>query len=169
MQNELSLYIPHFDELGPYRRMLADPATMAYNAPWFPPDGCITLTEAEWEEWYAKWIGQAPARFFAFLLRQADGAFVGTVNHHCNAERDWWDMGVVILAAERGRGYGRQGLSLLLDRAFRVDGVSRLHNDFESSRDAAFHIHKLCGFRELAPEDGLLQLMLTREEYFAAK
>ena len=166
MENtELSLYIPRLDELGFYQMMLADPATMAYNAPWFPPDGCLPFPEEEWAAWHAAWIGREPERFFAYLRREADGAFVGNVNYRYTPERDWWDMGIVLHAPARGRGYGRQGLSLLLDRAFRVDGVARLHNDFEPGRDAALHIHKLCGFREVGVENGCLQFLLTREEY----
>ena len=69
---------------------------------------------------------------------------------------------------EQGKGYGKQGLRLLADRAFRVDGISRLHNDFETTRDAAYRIHKDVGFRKVGIEDGILQLELTREEYLAS-
>ena len=74
-------------------------------------------------------------------------------------------MGVVVYAPERGKGYGRQGLALLLDRAFRVDGIPRLHNEFEPTRAAAYHIHRALGFRETGRADGIVQLDLTREEY----
>ena len=74
-------------------------------------------------------------------------------------------MGIVIYAPQRGNGYGKQGLRLLLERAFRVDGVPRLHNDFETSRGAAYRIHKAAGFRETGASDGILHLELTREEY----
>lgn len=163
--NDLVLYIPRFEDLWFYQSMLSDPATMAYNAPWFPPDGCIAFPEAERAGWYAKWIGQTPARFYAYLRRSSDGAFVGDVNYHFVPERDWWDMGILIYAPERGKGYGKQGLSLLLDRAFRVDGVSRLHNEFETGREAAYHIHRAAGFREIGKENGICQLELTRAEY----
>lgn len=163
--NDLTLYIPRFEDLWFYQKMLSDPATMSYNAPWFPPDGCIAFPEAEQAGWYAKWIGQTPNRFYAYLRRCADGAFVGDVNYHFVPERDWWDIGILIFAPERGKGYGRQGLSLLLDRAFRVDGISRLHNEFETGREAAFHIHRAAGFREIGTENGIRQLELTREEY----
>ncbi|WP_155832484.1 hypothetical protein [Butyrivibrio sp. VCB2001] len=35
-------------------------------------------------------------------------------------------MGIVIYAPERGKGYGKQGLCLLLDRAFKGDGIVHL-------------------------------------------
>ena len=165
----LELYIPRPEDLWFYQRMLSDPATMAYNAPWFPPDGCIPFPESAWVDWHEKWIGQEPERFYAYLRRRSDGAFVGGVDFHHTPERGWWDMGVVIYAPERGRGYGKQGLELLLDRAFRVAGIAKLHNEFETTRDAAYHIHKAVGFREVGIEDGILHLELTREEYLRGK
>ena len=167
--NELEIYIPRPEDGWFYVQMMSDPATMAYNAPWFPPDGCIPRPEEEWERLQASWIGTEPQRFYAFLRRKSDGAFVGDVNFHYNPEKDWWDMGIVIFAPERGKGYGRQGLELLADRAFRVAGISRLHNDFETARDAAYHIHRAVGFRDLGLADGVRQLELTREDYLAGE
>ena len=71
----------------------------------------------------------------------------------------------MIYAPERGKGYGGQGLKLLLDRAFRTDGISRLYNDFETTRAAAYRIHKAAGFRETGTADGIVRLEITREEY----
>ncbi len=129
MVNELQLYIPHPEDGWFYVQMMTDPATMAYNAPWFPPDGCIPEPEAEWQWLQESWIGKEPDRFYAFLRRKGDGAFVGDVNYHHDPDQDWWDMGILIYAPERGKGYGSQGLRLLADRAFRVDGVPLLHNE----------------------------------------
>ena len=162
---DLRLHVPGPEDGWFYEKMMTDPATMAYNAPWFPPDGCIPDPETEWTELQDGWIGQEPERFYAFLQRISDGAFIGDVNYHRSRDGDWWDMGIVIYAPERGKGYGRQGLLLLLDRAFRTDGVSVLHNDFEIARGAAYHIHKQAGFRETGEENGILHLELTREEY----
>lgn len=163
--DKLCLYIPRAEELGFYRALLADPATMAYNAAWFPPEGCIPFPESAWADWHRHWVGQEPRRFFAYLQREADGAFVGYVNAYQVPERDWWDIGVLISASRRGKDYGWQGLGLLLDRAFRAEGVSRLHNVFEPERAAALHLHKALGFREIGREDGLVHLLLTREDW----
>ena len=92
---------------------------------------------------------------------------MGDVNFHRVAERDCWDMGILIYATERGKGYGKAGLALLLERAFRIDGVTRLHNEFENTRDAAYHIHRALGFREIERKNGQIQLLLTKEDYDA--
>ena len=164
-EQDLRLYIPQPADGCFYVKMMSDPATMSYNAPWFPPDGCIPNPEAGWENLCKSWIGHEPKRFYAYLQRKADGAFVGDVNFHDIPDEGWWDMDVLIYAPERGRGYGRQGLGLLLDRAFRVAGVSRLHNEFEPTREAAYHIHKAAGFREVGAENGCIHLELTKEDY----
>lgn len=163
---ELELYIPKFEELDFHQFLLSDPDTMSYNAPWFPPNGCMEFPGEKWEQWYERWINQEPDRFYAYLQRTGDNAFVGDVNFYYNKADDWWDMGIVILAKERGKGYSKQGLKLLLDRAFEVNEVSLLHNSFERTREAAYHIHKMYGFKEGNSEDGIIHMFLSKEDYF---
>lgn len=164
-ENELKLYLPRAEDGWFYIKMLSDSATMAYNAPWFPPDGCIPQPEAAWEELRANWFGREPERFYAYLQRTSDGVFVGDVNFHYDPDHRWWDMGIVIYAPERGKGYGKAGLRLLCDRAFRVAGIACLHNTFETTRTAAYHIHKAVGFRDAGEEDGTVRLLLTKQDY----
>lgn len=166
--NELRLYIPKPEDGWFYAKMMTDPATMAYNAPWFPPDGCIPEPEAEWEDMQKEWIGHAPKRFYAFLQRISDGVFVGDVNYHESSVPGRYDMGIVIHAPERGKGYGKQGLLLLVHRAFAVDGIPLLCNDFETTRSAACRIHLNAGFREVGRENGIIHLEYEREEYLKA-
>lgn len=162
---ELTLHIPALSELVFRQKMLSDPATMAYNAPWFPPDGCIDFPESVWHEWYTRWIGKEPERFYAYLRRESDGAFVGEVCWHRVPDAEDWEIGVVVFAPYRCQGYGRQGLKLLLERAFLADGLPCLSNTFEPERAAAHRIHREAGFREIDTKGGLLHLRLTKEEY----
>jgi len=164
MTETLTLYIPKPEDGWFYTRMMSDPETMAYNAPWFPPDGCIPDPEKEWKRLCADWIGAEPERFYAYLKRGSDGAFVGDVCFHRTPERGWWDMGVVIFAPERGKGFGKQGLRLLAEYAF-SHGVTRLHNEFETTRDAAYRMHRAVGFRETGRADGMIFLELTGEDF----
>lgn len=45
------------------------------------------------------------------------------------------------------------------------DGVARLHNEFETSRDLGYHIHKAIGFRDTGIVDGIIHLEMTRDDY----
>lgn len=164
---DLQLHIPKKEDGWFYTKMMTDPETMAYNAPWFPPDGCIPNPEEGWNDLMSSWIGNEDKRFYAFLKRTLDGFFVGDVNYHYNSEQNWYDMGVVIFAPERGKGYAKKGLKLLLDRAFRINGISSLRNYFETTRDAAYRAHKAVGFKESGIEEGHYLLKMTREDYLA--
>ncbi len=164
MMDTLELYIPKPEDGWFYCKMMSDPATMAYNAPWFPPDGCIPKAAEEWKRLCSEWIDAEPERFYAYLKRTSDGTFVGDVCFHYTPEHDWWDMGIVIFAPERGKGYGTQGLRLLAEHAF-SHGVIRLHNEFETTRDAAYRMHRTIGFREIERRDGCVHLLLTKEDY----
>lgn len=164
---ELEIHIPAPEDGWFYFKMMSDPATMAYNAPWFPPDGLIPEPEKEWEELQKNWIGHEPDRFYAFLKRISDGAFVGDINYHSDTKNDRCDMGIVIYAPERGKGYGSSGLRLLADKALRIDGVKRLHNEFETTREAGYRAHKAAGFRDAGTENGMNHLELTREDYLS--
>lgn len=164
MANDLRLYIPREADGWFYVKMLSDPATMSYNIPWFPPDGCIPNPQEKWAKIQKYWITKTPERFYAYLQRKSDGAFVGDVNYHRSAQ-DRWDIGIVIYAPERGRGYGKQGLRLLADRAFRVNVILSLHNEFETDRDVAYRIHKAVGFRDVGTTHSILHLELTQEDF----
>ncbi|MGN0970480.1 MAG: GNAT family N-acetyltransferase [Aristaeellaceae bacterium] len=121
--------------------MMADPATMAYNAPWFPPEGTIPFPEEEWDAFLAGCRNREPEAFLGFLENEA-GQLVGEVNWHDMGR----GMGIVILAACRGRGYGGQGLKLLKERAFSHPEIPYLENNFESERDHALAMHLHAGF-----------------------
>ena len=158
----VELYIPKLEDLWFYQKMMSDPETMSYNDPW---GGCIDYPDEVLPDWYVNWVGKEPERFYAYIKRSSDGAWIGDVNFHYTPERDWWDMGIVIYAPFRGKGYAVPALKLLLDHAFLDCGISRLHNDFETTRDAARAIHRKVGFKEMGVEDGILQLILTKEDY----
>ncbi len=178
----LELYIPKLEDMWFVRQMQEDPETMAYNAGWdvaydgyHPDTGCIDFPEPEWAEMHAWLVGHEPERFYALVRMESNGQFVGEVNFHYTPEENWWDMGVLIHAPFRGNGYGHLALELLLRKAFVDCGIARLHNNFETTRDAGLAIHEAAGFRacgtSLCMRFGetveLQELLLTREQYFA--
>lgn len=173
-EKNLELYTPKLEELWFYQKMMSDPDTMSYNANWDVDDdgyhrdtGCIDFPEEEWADWYESWKDREPERFYAYIRRCSDGAWIGDVNFHYSPEKDWWEMGIVIYAPYRGKGYAVPALKRMLDRAFRVCGISCIHNDFEIARNeiSAWETHRRAGFKELGVEDGFLHMMITKEDY----
>lgn len=150
--------------LMPFRAaMLADPATMAYNAPYAPPEGVIAFPEERWQQWAAQWTDAVPERFCAYLM---DGDTpVGEISWHDYGE----GIGVVIKSEYRGKGYGREGLALLVEEAFGKHGLPSLCNTFESDRQPAMALHLAAGFVPLREKNGLSTLVLTREAWLAQK
>lgn len=169
MNSDLKLHVPKLEEIAFRQFLLADPETMSYNAPWFPPNGCVDFPRELWAGWHRQWINQEPDRFYAYLQRTKDGAWIGEVNFQYSPSDNWWEMGIVILASERGKGYAKEGLRLLLDRAFKTGEVHTLHNSFEVTRDAAYQVHRSLGFQEVGTEDGFVHLVLKREDYLNHK
>ena len=150
--------------LMPFRQdMLADPATMSYNAPYFPPKGTIAFPESDWDAWLTKWNKPGTDRFCAYLM---DGETpVGEISWHDGGA----GMGVVIKSEYRGRGYGAEGLRLLMTEAFEKANLLSLRNDFETERQPAMAMHLAAGFVPVAEKDGITTLILTRDAYIARK
>jgi len=168
----LTLYVPALADM-PYRqRLLSDPETMAYNRGYdlafdgyHPDTGCIDFPEANWEDWYAAWVGRAPERFYAYARHTSLG-FVGEVDLR-GTELGAYEMGVVIEAKYRGRGFGKAALSLLMDVAFEQLSAREVRNDFEEERHAALQAHRDCGFEITDRQGSLLRLTLTRDAWEA--
>lgn len=176
MKETLYLHIPSYPELWYRQKIMQDPDTMRYNRGYDLPfdgydkdTGCIPFPQEKWAEWYAYFVGQEPERFYAYIARKPDGAFIGEVNVHKNADAPWYEMGIVLQAQYRGKGYAGQALWLLLQYAFETLGAEAVHNDFEEERHAATRAHLSVGFTRYRQGDGILELMITREQYFREK
>lgn len=80
-------------------------------------------------------------------------------------------MGIVLYAPYRGQGYAVPALKPLLDHAFRVCKISRIHNDFKIARQevSAWQTHFAAGFSEYSRENGWLTVMITREQWLAGQ
>lgn len=170
MHDRLQLHIPTLNELAYREKIMSDPETMSYNKGYDLPfrgyhkdTGCIDFPKSEWQEWYDYFIGQEPERFYAYILRREDSAFIGEVNLHKSDVHDYYEMGIVLEAGYRGRGYAKEALSLLLQHAFEVLGAKSVHNAYEDTRDAAVRTHLACGFKKYKHDNGILELLITKE------
>lgn len=168
----LTLHTPELSELWYRQQMMGDPGTMSYNAGYelgidgyHPDTGCIDFPPERWERWYGRFIGREPERFYAYLVRKEDGAFVGEVVLRQEGEPGRYEMGVVIERCHRGNGYSAEAMTLLLDTAFNRLGAKTVCNDFERTREAALRIHLAAGFEVAGEENGIVHLTLQRERY----
>lgn len=173
MKESICLHIPAYEELWYRKKLMQDPDTMSYNkgydldfAGYDKKTGCISFPEEEWADWYDWFVGQEPLRFYAYIVRESDGAFIGEVNVHKNSDASWYDMGIVLEAGYRGSGYAVAALRLLLRHVFESMGATSVHNSFEEERTAALLAHLSAGFTEYRRTDGLVELAISREKYF---
>lgn len=173
MHERLYLHIPSFKELWYREKLMQDSDTMSYNKNYDldfdgydKKTGCIAFPEKKWSNWYEYFVGQEPQRFYAYIVRKDDDLFIGEVNVHRNAEDTWYDMGIVLEAKYRGNGYAKEALHLLLQYSFEKMNIEVIHNCFEESRSAALHIHLLAGFEKYRVDNGIIELEISREQYF---
>lgn len=176
MKASLCLHVPAYEELWYRQKIMQDPDTMSYNKGYDlnfhgydEATGCIAFPKEKWADWYTYFIGQEPHRFYAYIVRESDGAFLGEVNVHRNVDADWYEMGIVLEAKHRGKGYAVAALRLLLQHAFEKIGVEAVHNEFEEERSAALQTHLSAGFTKYRQENKILELLITKEQYFRQK
>lgn len=168
----LALHVPRLEELDYRQRLMQDSETMSYNRGYdldfkgyHKDTGCIDFPKSEWADWHAYFVGQEPRRFYAYVMRLEDGAFLGEVNVHQSADEPWYEMGIVLEAQYRGRGYAGEALRRLLAHAFDTLHAPAVHNDFEETRTAALRTHLDAGFTEIRRSNGMVELLLTRERW----
>jgi RimJ/RimL family protein N-acetyltransferase len=149
----LTLHTPTKNELEYRIHLLADADTMSYNARWSEDGtGRIFVTEEQVREWHDR-ISES-GMYYAYVM--ANGQPVGEVNIHKNGE-----IGVIIEAKHRGKGYGEQALKLLCEKAFCELGMGLLTDDFSAERTAAEQTFASVGFERVSSA----LVRLTREQY----
>lgn len=176
MKEALSLHVPTYEELGYRQKIMQDPDTMSYNKGYDlnfdgydKATGCITFPEHKWMDWYTYFIGQEPHRFYAYVVQESDGEFIGEVNLHISSNACWYEMGIVLEAKYRGKGYAVAALRLLLQHAFEKMNAEAVHNKFEEERSSAVQTHLSAGFTIYRQGNGILELLITKEQYFRQK
>lgn len=173
MNTSLYLHIPACKELWYRQKIMQDPDTMNYNKGYNmdfdgydKETGCIAFPEQEWEDWYDYFIEKEPQRFYAYITRKKDDVFIGEVNVHKSPDAFWHEMGIVLEAEYRGKGYAAEAMRLLLQHAFEDMNVDAVHNGFETERTAAVSTHLSAGFTKYKQEKNRIELLITKEQYF---
>lgn len=173
MTEKLLLRAPSMAELDIRAGWMQDPATMSYNRGYAPFDGydpetgCIDFPEEAWADWYETWVRGEPEHYYAYIERARDHRVLGEVCLHKTGEA--WEMGVLLMADYRGRGYAKEALRLLLEEAFDRLDLPEVVNRFELSREAAVRVHLAAGFFLIPAEDGLFEFRMPKARYYQMK
>ena len=153
-EDALVLCRPEKEDLRFRQQLLADPATMSYNAAW---GGTIPFPEERWADWYGVWMEDPAGRhFYRYLQEKKTGGFVGETAYHFDEERKIWLADVIVAAAQRGKGYGRQGLRLLCGAAAE-NGIDVLRDDIAAG-NPAISLFLQEGFAEEYRTDEIIML-----------
>ncbi len=151
------LYRPELKDLLFRKKLLSDPDTMSYNLRY---GGTIDFPEERWEPWYEKWLGCSDgSRFYRYL--QDGDTFIGEAAYHMEDGRCMAD--VIILAGYRGRGYGREGLRLLLDAA-RSNGIEEIFDEIDIDNDAGISLFESQGFSVVSKTENTVVLRKSFKE-----
>ena len=141
--NKLYLSVPTKDEMWFKKEMEADPKTMDYNAGYNVTyngynyeDGTIQEDLKDLQEiWFPKWVGHEPNKFFAYIRRKEDDAYIGHVFYKDETENGH-EIGILIKGEFRGNGYATEAVKLLCQKADEL-GVDKLYHQIPDTRKAA--------------------------------
>ena len=134
----LTLYIPELKDYWYEKKLNEDPDTMSYNAGYdvsyqgyHYDTGTIDFPEENWQKTYDKRKNEN--RFFAYLKDERTNEFVGYVNYQFDTSKKQYDCGILIEATKRSKGYSKEGLKLLCEKA-KNNGIKELYDSFEKNR-----------------------------------
>lgn len=166
---ELRLYLPQYHELAFREQLLSDPETMSFNRfhepaeDYDPQTGCIQFPRQNWAMWYGFWMEREPENFYAVI---ADGRTpVGEISWFFDGER--YQVGIILLAKHRRKGYCAPALALLAHRAFCDCDLPSLSVTLSTANTPAVKGFMRAGFRRIRRGGGTCDFALTREEYEA--
>ncbi len=164
---ELRLYLPQYNELAFREQLLSDPETMAFNRfkepspDYHPNTGCIDFPRNYWALWYGFWMEKEPENFYAVL---ADGRTpVGEISWHFDGEK--YNVGIILLARHRKKGYCAPALGLLAQRAFETNHIPALTVTLSTANTAAVKGFTAAGFQRVRRGGGTCELQLTKEDW----
>lgn len=146
----ISFYIPKIEDYWYEQKIQSDPETMSYNAGYdvsydgyHYDTGCIDFDKDKWETVYNKRINSP--NFFAYIKDNNIGIFVGYCNYHYNPQERRYECGIVIEAKHREKGYSKEVLKMLCEKA-KKDGVDSLYDSFEVNRCNTLKVFEAIGF-----------------------
>ena len=169
---DIKLVVPSIEDIKYRKEWMKDPKTMAYNAGYDldikgydKSTGIINKTDEEMIEWYNKWIGFEPDKYYAYIYVDDIEEPVGEVYYYLNG--DIHSMGIVIQDKYRKQGYSQKALLELEKVAFEINGINELSDIIPVERISAIKAFENAGFSKLdIDNNNLKQMLITKEMYF---
>ena len=156
------LKCPKLDELRYTQELLADEATMSFNAKW---GGTVPFPPEQWKAFFDRYINHPKERVYYHIRRMEDDAFLGEVSARYETVNDWWWLNIKILASMRGNGYGRMALELFLYEMFAKRGASQIVDDVARDNIGAQTLLKRVGFRVVQVDDEVVLMRLLKGDF----
>lgn len=125
---------PRFDELSYRQKWMEDERTMSYNKKY---GGTIPFPKDRWRSWYEKWIIHPEKKFYAYLYSEYEKDYVGEIAYHFDEEYGEIIASIIIEDKYRKKGYGKEGLRLLCERA-RKDGYASICDDIAADNPSVY-------------------------------
>jgi diamine N-acetyltransferase len=158
---KLSCITPKKEDLWYRKSIVEDELTMEFN------NGTVPFPEEKWDDWYARWIGNGNPNFwYAYLVDNDSKEYVGEIAYRKrNDEEDFATLNIIVEHKHRGKGYGKDGLHLLVTNAFK-NGFHEVRDFINRDSNISHNAFSSFGFR-MIDEEGMeeIEFRLTKDEY----
>ena len=156
----LSYVIPKKDELWYRQSIVEDKNTMEFNS------GIVLFPREKWDDWYAKWIGcNNHDYFYAYLFDKNTTSYVGEIAYRKENNSNIATLNIIIEYKHRGKGYGKEGLKLLVKTAFK-NGYDEVRDYINKNSINSHKLFSSFGFKIVDSEnDEDIEFRLTKSEY----
>ena len=133
----LLLRLARADDLEPLHAIFSDPRAMAFWSSM--PHGDRQTTR----DWLASMMAIQPGEGEDFIV-ECDGQLLGKAGLY-----RFPDIGYILHPDHWGRGYAREALTLVIDRAFEAHGPERISADVDPRNEGSLALLKKLHFREI--------------------
>lgn len=176
----INLIVPTVANLYYRKNWLMDKDTMNYNAGldldikgYNREDGTITMSDDDMLVWYNKWINKEPDRYYGYVYCTGIDEPIGEVYYY--PVDDTYNVGILIQAKYREKGYAHEALLELLKIAFDKNKIPELVDMIPLDRIEAIKLFKKTGFiitnniykeKVFDIETLVGELLLTKDRYY---
>jgi len=140
----LKIQIPTINELTFRKELLADKLTMEFNE----PTGTIDFNKNKWEEWFQRWITPED-RFYAYLIDSDINLPIGEVAFRYDEEFSSHIINIIIHSKYRSRGYGKEGMKLLIEVAFDEYNLPKVQDNISIHSKKSHKLFEAFGFTKI--------------------